>query len=167
MTLSNNFLCFTVCTMLVLSTSSITANSPPTVTWETLQEFNFETKKTSKKLRSLVNETIQISGFIVPLELDAYIDTVKEFVLVPNPLACIHVPPPAPNQMILVNMKKAIPLDMDLRGVTIKGKLTLARPDIQDQLVGFELKGTHAEEADLEFDDPYEELFELIELEDA
>ena len=130
----------------------------PIVTWDLLKEFNYETRDLSSDLSDVLNKSVEISGFIVPLELDDHIDTVKEFLLVPNPLACIHVPPPPPNQMILVHMKKAIPLDMDLRGVTIKGVLRLAKDEVQDQLVGFELAGKSAKEADIDFEDPFDEI---------
>jgi hypothetical protein len=39
---------------------------------------------------------------MVPLEDDA--DEVTEFILVPFAGACIHVPPPPPNQMIYVKL---------------------------------------------------------------
>ena len=74
----------------------------PIVTWDMLKEFDYETRDLSSELRDVLNKSVEISGFIVPLELDDHIDTVKEFLLVPNPLACIYVPPPPPNQMILV-----------------------------------------------------------------
>ena len=47
--------------------------------------------------------------------------TVTEMLLVPDPLACIHVPPPPPNQMIYVTLEEAIPVDMDLRGIELSG----------------------------------------------
>jgi hypothetical protein len=40
---------------------------------------------------------------MVPLEDDA--DRVTEFILVPFAGACIHVPPPPPNQMIYVKLQ--------------------------------------------------------------
>ena len=128
------------------------------ISWDILEKFDYQQHHVPLELQDFMGKKVHISGFIVPLELDGYIDKVKEFVLVPNPLACIHVPPPPPNQMILVTMKKAIPLDMDFRGVTIKGVLTLARADIQDKLVGFELLGISAKEANIEFEDPIDAL---------
>ena len=55
----------------------------------------------------VVGQKIQIDGFMVPLEFD-YGEglTVEEFVLVPDAGMCIHVPPPPPNQMIFVKLKK-------------------------------------------------------------
>ena len=41
-------------------------------------------------------------GYLLPLELDG--TRVTEFFLVPYVGACIHVPPPPPNQIVLVKM---------------------------------------------------------------
>ena len=141
-------------------TSELYVASVPTVTWDILKTFDYQTQHAPASLKTFLNKPITIAGFIVPLELDETIDTVKEFVLVPNPLACVHIPPPPPNQMILVTMKHAIPLDMDFRGVSITGILKLARSSVQEKLVGYELVGTHAVEANIEFDDPFEELLQ-------
>lgn len=43
---------------------------------------------------------IRMPGFILPLEMDA--EGVSEFVLVPYVGACLHTPPPPPNQLVLV-----------------------------------------------------------------
>jgi hypothetical protein len=52
---------------------------------------------------------VRVPGFIIPLEDGDY---VSEFLFVPYPMACIHVPAPPPNQIIHVVMKKGkqIPL---------------------------------------------------------
>ena len=49
---------------------------------------------------SLNNKLVKLSGFVVPLEGDG--KTVSEFLLVPYFGACIHVPPPPSNQIVLV-----------------------------------------------------------------
>lgn len=55
-----------------------------------------------------VNATrIAIAGFVVPLE-DNPTHGITEFFLVPYAGACIHVPPPPPNQMIYVKFPKGI-----------------------------------------------------------
>jgi uncharacterized protein len=43
-----------------------------------------------------------VPGYMVPLE-DS-LNEVTEFLLVPYPGACIHVPPPPPNQLVHVTM---------------------------------------------------------------
>lgn len=50
---------------------------------------------------------IRISGFIVPLNLTAD-DRVDEFLLVPYFGACVHVPPPPPNQVIHVRHARGL-----------------------------------------------------------
>jgi hypothetical protein len=49
---------------------------------------------------SLNNKTVRLSGFLVALDGDG--KTVSEFLLVPFFGACIHVPPPPSNQIVLV-----------------------------------------------------------------
>ncbi len=47
---------------------------------------------------------VRIGGYVVPLDFEA--TTVKEFLLVPFVGACIHVPPPPPNQIVYVKTAK-------------------------------------------------------------
>ena len=60
-----------------------------------------------KQLRTAIVEElngqrVRIPGYLLPLEMS---DTkVKEFLLVPYIGACIHVPPPPPNQIVHVNI---------------------------------------------------------------
>jgi uncharacterized protein len=53
---------------------------------------------------------LQIGGYPVPLETDARGRYVS-FFLVPYAGACIHVPPPPPNQIILVDYPQGIAID--------------------------------------------------------
>ena len=145
----------------LLATPMVLYAKPVTpVSWAEMRQLDYETGQMSHTLQELDGQLIEIEGFIVPLETDGYIDTVKEFLLVPNPLACIHVPPPPPNQMMLVTMKKAIPLDMDFRGVAIQGRLSISQVELADGFVSYALKGFSAKEANIEFDDPLMDLLE-------
>ena len=116
-----------------------------------MEALNFETGEMPESLREFNNQSVEVAGFIVPLEMDEDIDQVKEFFLVPDPLACNHVPPPPPNQMIYVTMAKEIPLDMDFRGVSINGVLKFSKEE--DGVFGFELSGETAVEAEIEYED--------------
>jgi hypothetical protein len=51
-------------------------------------------------VQSLNNKTVKLTGFLVTLEGDG--KAVSEFLLVPYFGACIHVPPPPSNQIVLV-----------------------------------------------------------------
>ena len=128
----------------------------PEVTWEMMANLNYETGEMEEIISQFNNEKVTVAGFIVPLEMDIYIDKVKDFFLVPNPLACIHVPPPPPNQIIYVKMKKSIPLDMDLRGVEIKGVLTVTEPE--KNIFTYEVDGISAKEAEIDYEDALSEL---------
>jgi uncharacterized protein len=77
------------------------APAPITVGWSTLKTLN--STQTSSPARDLNNKLVSVPGFMVPLEDDA--DQVTEFILVPFAGACIHVPPPPPNQMIYVKLQ--------------------------------------------------------------
>ena len=52
----------------------------------------------------LDGQRIMLPGFVVPLERDAD-GLLNEFFLVPYFGACIHVPPPPPNQIVYVRMR--------------------------------------------------------------
>lgn len=78
----------------------------------------------STKVVSAMNgKTIRIPGFIVPLEFDDN-QVITQFFLVPFFGACIHVPPPPPNQIIFVNSDKGIQLDVLYEPFWISGKLS-------------------------------------------
>jgi len=52
-------------------------------------------------------KTVRIPGFIVPVEYGA--EGVTAFILVPYVGACIHVPPPPPNQLVYVTSETPYP----------------------------------------------------------
>ena len=126
-------------------------NKTNIITWQMLSEMDSNTGTLPKSLLPFKNKEIQVAGFMVPLEMGHYIDKVKVFALVPDPLSCVHIPPPPPNQMIFVTMKKPIPIDMDFRGVSINGTITIAKPKIQALLVGYEMEGISASKAEIDF----------------
>ncbi len=66
--------------------------------------------------------TVKLPGFIVPLDIGKD-GLVSEFFLVPYFGACIHVPPPPPNQIVYVTMKKGVALDSIYEAYWITGRL--------------------------------------------
>lgn len=72
------------------------------VDWRLLSQMDYVTGKSSSELQALNGREIKIPGFMVPLE-DSQ-KAVTEFLLVPSPQACIHVPAPPPNQMVYVKI---------------------------------------------------------------
>lgn len=63
----------------------------------------------AKTVPGMDGKRIRIGGYPVPLETDAK-GRSTVFFLVPYPGACIHVPPPPPNQLILVRYPKGLKL---------------------------------------------------------
>jgi hypothetical protein len=77
----------------------------------------------------VVGKKIKIDGFMVPLDFDyGEALTVEEFVLVPDAGMCIHVPPPPPNQMIFVKLKKPEKVRYMYQPIIIEGVLKKTPP---------------------------------------
>jgi hypothetical protein len=73
--------------------------------------------------KSLNNQQVKIPGFVVPLNTNENV-LVTTFLLVPYFGACIHVPPPAPNQIVYVEMKKPFRLHSMYAPVWVTGKMS-------------------------------------------
>ena len=72
---------------------------------------------------------ISLTGFMVPLDVDfGEAETVSEFVLVPSAGMCMHVPPPPPNQMLLVKLKIPVKIRSMYQPVGINGIVTINPP---------------------------------------
>jgi hypothetical protein len=74
--------------------------------------------------KELDGQNVKLPGFIVPLDIGKD-GLVSEFFLVPYFGACIHVPPPPPNQIVYVRMSKGISLESIYDAYWITGRLTL------------------------------------------
>lgn len=74
--------------------------------------------------KKLNGKTIRIPGYVVPLDLE--LTEIKEFLLVPYFGACIHVPPPPPNQIIYVKTKHPLKLKGLDYAVEVTGRLSTA-----------------------------------------
>ncbi len=82
---------------------SVLTGNEVEVDWRLLGELDYISGKATGELAALDGKMVRIPGFMVPLEDNQ--KKVKEFLLVPSPQACIHVPPPPPNQMVLIEMQ--------------------------------------------------------------
>jgi uncharacterized protein len=78
------------------------AGPAPDLLWPTMRGLNFRTGEMTPELGQLINGEARVPGYMVPLEDNLFEAT--EFLLVPYPGACIHVPPPPPNQLVHVTM---------------------------------------------------------------
>jgi hypothetical protein len=69
------------------------------------QAFEEKVKARQKLVNDNLNgEDVRIAGYLLPLEFTETGDT--DFLLVPYVGACVHVPPPPPNQIVFVRLAK-------------------------------------------------------------
>jgi hypothetical protein len=109
--------------------------------------------------RTLVPELdgrdIKLPGYVLPLDFEGTL--VKSFLLVPYVGACIHVPPPPPNQIVLVKLKQGFENKEVFAPVWVTGRLSTGMNKTSLTLVdgsnevdfGYSLQATKVE--------PYEE----------
>ena len=77
-------------------------------------------------VEELIGQTIRMPGFILPLDAQPG-GTIGEFLLVPYFGACVHTPPPPPNQIVHVVMDEPITVERVWSPVWVTGVLTSER----------------------------------------
>ncbi len=70
----------------------------------------------------LDGKVVRIPGYVVPLNFEEA--ATNEFFLVPYVGACIHVPPPPPNQIVYVRTEKRVEVEDLFMAVWVTGRLT-------------------------------------------
>jgi uncharacterized protein len=92
----------------------------------------------------LNNKSIKIPGFVVPLDIlpTGY---VREFYLVPYFGACIHVPPPPPNQIVYVKMAAPVKAGSMYDAVWISGMLRTEAKTSRFGAAAYTLEGVKVE----------------------
>ena len=68
-------------------------------------------------------QKIRIPGFVVPLEFDED-QTISQFFLVPYFGACLHMPPPPPNQIILVDAPEGVQMSALYEPFWLEGEVS-------------------------------------------
>jgi hypothetical protein len=89
---------------------------------ETYAAWQAEVEKRKKIVDDGLNgKEVKLAGYLLPLEFSEKGNT--EFLLVPYVGACIHVPPPPPNQIVFVKTKKKHLVSELFTPVYVTGKL--------------------------------------------
>ena len=114
------------------------------IDWRVLAGLDYSNGKATDTLKKLEGKLVRIPGFVVPL--DDFQDEGAEFLLVPYYGACVHTPPPPPNQIVMVGMtgKKAIKLNL-FDAVWLSGRLKIASVESPYGTVGYQLEGLKVE----------------------
>lgn len=113
------------------------------IDWRLLNEMDYITYNAPDEIKKLEGQQVKIPGFMVPLEDNQA--KVTEFLLVPTPQACIHVPPPPPNQMIYVKMKEGVEARPGAP-IWVYGEFKISKSRSQYGEVSFEIKGEGVED---------------------
>ena len=109
--------------------------------WKILGGLDYVNGKVPANLKALNGKLVKIPGFIVPLE--DYEEEGAEFLLVPYFGACVHTPPPPPNQMVYVRMQGGKKLKFGWWDpVWMEGTLQIESYDSPYGAVGYQLVGT-------------------------
>ena len=117
------------------------ADDPPAVMWDVLAGLDYRTGEIGPELSPFVDKEVRIPGFMIPLE--DWADEVSEFLLVPYVGACVHTPPPPPNQLVYVKMKNDTGVAVSFWDpVWIHGTLAVEETTNQYGSVSFTLQGT-------------------------
>lgn len=112
------------------------------IDWRLLRELDLKTGEKSPSLANIDGKPIKLPGFVVPLDDDS--QGSPEFLLVPSPQACIHVPPPPANQMVMVRMQGKPP-QRSWGPVWIKGRIFISTQNSQYGQISYMMSGESAE----------------------
>jgi uncharacterized protein len=115
-----------------------------TVDWDLLRQLNLKTGQMTDSLAQADGRTVKIAGFMVPLEDEQRQAT--EFLLVPYTGACIHTPPPPPNQIVFVKKtdQQAIKIDIE-EPIWIVGRLEVGAVNSPYGKVSYQLLASRVE----------------------
>jgi hypothetical protein len=122
----------------------VNAETAINIDWKVLAGLDYTNGKATDTLKKLEGKLVRIPGFVVPL--DDFADEGAEFLLVPYYGACVHTPPPPPNQIVMVGMagKKSVKLNL-FDAVWMSGRLKIASVDSPYGAVGYQLEGLKVE----------------------
>ena len=114
------------------------------IDWRVLAGLDYTNGKQTDTLKKLDGKLVRIPGFVVPL--DDFQEDGAEFLLVPYYGACVHTPPPPPNQIVMVEMegKKSIKMNL-FDAVWMSGRLKIASVESPYGTVGYQLVGIKVE----------------------
>jgi hypothetical protein len=118
--------------------AAMPAGAFASVDWRLLAGLDYENGTTTDTLKKLDGQKVRVPGFIVPLD-DADQEG-AEFLLVPYYGACVHTPPPPPNQMAFVKMVggKSVKLGL-FDAVWLEGTLRITNYDSPYGQVGYQI----------------------------
>lgn len=86
---------------------------------------------------------VKLPGYIIPIDVGT--EGVTSFVFVPYTGACIHVPPPPPNQVVFVTSETPWPNDQLFDAVWVYGTMSAKLQSNELAQMGYEIKAEKME----------------------
>jgi len=117
---------------------------PIVLGWRDLAGLDLRTGQKSDLLDRADGQTVRIPGFMVPLE--DFATSVAVFLLVPWMGACIHTPPPPPNQMVFVQTAGGGKVRVDIaKPIWLEGRLDVVAMESPYGSVGYTMEAFRIE----------------------
>jgi len=91
----------------------------------------------------LDGQRVRLPGYLVPITLEG--EKLKDFLMVPYFGACIHVPPPPPNQVVFVSLPEAVAVDDPYGPHWVTGVLSTAASSTELAEAAYTLAGEQVE----------------------
>jgi hypothetical protein len=86
---------------------------------------------------------IKLPGYLVPITMEG--ESLKEFLMVPYFGACIHVPPPPPNQVVFVRLEEPVQVEDPYGPHWVTGVLSTALSDTELAEAAYTMAGEAVE----------------------
>ena len=131
--------------LLISLMSTASHSAPKEIDWNDLIPWTAVFSPGEVKFnKSLVDKEVKIPGYVLPL--DMFGRDINSFLLVPYIGACIHVPPPAPNQIVYVEAEVPWQGLAWWEPVYVTGKIKIENQNIEDlAIVGYEMSASDIE----------------------
>ncbi len=114
------------------------------ITWDDLYEFDYKKGTPTPFLKAIEGKPARLPGFVVPLT-DGNVEKMKEFLIVPEPMMCIHVPPPPPNLLLYATADPPISINSLWEPVWLDGEIKVEKKQSIYAEAGFTMKVTAVE----------------------
>ncbi|QYJ90295.1 DUF3299 domain-containing protein [Shewanella halotolerans] len=126
----------------LLLSGNIFADEPQAILWNSLAPGPAKLPAEININQALDGKRVVIPGFVIPL--DALDGQTRDFLLSPRQGACIHRPPPGPNQLIHVTFERPVALPEIEQPVYISGRLSVRSEKNAFAQTGYFIQGDEA-----------------------
>lgn len=106
------------------------------VTWDDLYEFDYKKGVATPFLKAIEGKPVRLPGFVIPLT-DGDVASLSEFLIVPEPMMCIHVPPPPPNLLLYGTASPPISVQSLWEPVWLSGEIRVEKKESSYAVAGF------------------------------